>query len=420
MKSFFLENITLPGFLSALEAKESERIRSQLKEWKLSNFAGYSRILDSGSDCAPDLKGIQNLASDLRGKFKNMVILGTGGSSLGSEALIRALLPPSKSPHFVFADNNDPHWYQWQLDSLKPDETVFYVVSKSGKTPETLSQFMVAREWIEKKDPHWKSHFVFCTDPQSGDLRVLAQKENIQCLEVPSAVGGRFSVLTPVGLLPAAFAGISPEDLLKGASEVREWLETKEGENSLFALSKALWEGLLSRSITVMMPYSSQLNIFSKWFCQLWAESLGKEGKGFTPYPALGTTDQHSQMQLYMEGPKDKVVIFLHTTGEGTKLPLPLAPEMEGLASFEELRNRSMRDLFNAEFKATRDAFTQAGVANFSLSLEEVDAKAMGALFFFFEHLTATTGAFMKVNPFNQPGVEQAKILTKKYLKESK
>lgn len=422
--SIRLADVKIPGFGSAFSAKDKKSVETKLPEWHASDFAGYQRLLDPNSDCAPDLQSVQRLALERQtgssGKrIKDFVLLGTGGSSLGPETLIRALQPTGEEPNFHFMDNNDPDYFHWLLQSLDPEQTLVYVVSKSGKTPETISQFLISRDWMEKKlGAAWKQHFVLCTDPEKGDLRQLAKRWQLACLDVPPAVGGRFSVLTPVGLFPAAFAGLSLEALLEGARSIAA-LE-KTGEASPCAqLAQALVANVKNQPITVFMPYSSRLQAFSRWFCQLWAESLGKDGLGFTPYPAIGTTDQHSQVQLYMEGPRNKAIVLLRVKELEQSLPLALPEETKGLPSFEELRNRSMADLFDAEFRATRDALSQQGVPNATIELDKIDEYSLGALFYFWESATAVAGALMGVNPFDQPGVEAAKILTKKYLAQN-
>lgn len=419
-----VKNSSLPNFEARRASTEMEAVRKQVSEWEQSNFAGYRRLIESGSDCFPDLKKIETLAktysSNAQGNpIQHFVLLGTGGSSLGGEALLRALRPNLKSPQFHFMDNNDPQWFQWLLDSLSPEETLFYVVSKSGKTPETISQFLAAKAWIKKRvGDDWKRHFVFCSDPKSGDLRTLAQRLDIPCLDIPSPVGGRFSVFTPVGLFPAAFAGLKLEKFFEGARSQLPSANSSYEENSCVKLALSLAENAKTHPITVMMPYSSQLSAFSRWFCQLWAESLGKASLGLTPYPAVGTTDQHSQMQLYMEGPRDKCVILVHVRVRSHDISSPLPPEAKDLASFQELEGVSMGALFEAEFQATRDALTRNGVPNATLELDTVDEYSMGALLFFWEWATAVAGAKLKINPFDQPGVEHAKVLTKKYLQE--
>jgi len=417
-----LRGVSIPRFDEELTAEGRERIATHMKEWDESGYAGYRRLIEEGSDCYPDLGAIRALAEKMRvgstGKaIRDFVLLGTGGSSLGGETILRCLRPGSQEPRFHFMDNNDPQWFSWLVDSLDPETTLVYVVSKSGKTPETISQFLVLLEWSKRRlGTDWKKHFVFCTDPRSGDLRALVKQWDLPCLEVPSPVGGRFSVFTAVGMFPAAFAGLRVEDFLAGARSVLAWEREGMEKNPCFSLARALAHGAKERPITVLMPYSTQLSAFSRWFCQLWAESLGKDGQGLTPYPAVGTTDQHSQMQLYMEGPRDKAVVLVHVNKFAHALPLAMPDGLEAMPSFMELKGRSMLELFDAEFNATRDALTKQEVPNATIEVDQLDEFALGALFFFWERATAVAGAVIGVNPFDQPGVEAAKILTKKYL----
>lgn len=430
-ESLLVKDVSVPGFGEAIPAAEASRIEAQLKAWDATNFAGYRRLITEGSDCFPNLAEVRRLAAahakGASGKpITDFVLLGTGGSSLGGEALLHALHPRGNSPHFHFMDNNDPEWFHRTLASLQPETTLFYVVSKSGKTPETISQFLHSMEWIKAElgssGENWKKHFVLCTDPTSGDFRSLAKRWNLPCLEVPTPVGGRFSVFTPVGLFPAAFAGLKIEDFLAGAQSVAAAGGAVGGTslaaNTCAQLARALALGQKERPITVLMPYSTQLGAASRWFCQLWAESLGKGGQGLTPYPAIGTTDQHSQMQLYMEGPRDKVIVLVHVREMARKLPLTLPAGVEDLPAFQELKDLSMFDLFDAEFRATRDALKKAGVPVAVIELDRLDEYSVGALLYFWEFATAVAGAVIGVNPFDQPGVEAAKILTKGYLKD--
>jgi glucose-6-phosphate isomerase len=421
-----IKNSTLPKFDELTANPEISQIQKQVSDWEASNFAGYRRLIEPDSDCFPDLEKIQNLANQTQmgatGKnIRHFVLLGTGGSSLGGEALLRALKPILQSPQFHFMDNNDPQWFHWLLESLKPEETLFFVVSKSGKTPETISQFLASKEWAKKAlGEKWKKHFVFCSDPKSGDLRTLANKWEIPCLDIPSPVGGRFSVFTPVGLFPAAFAGLKIEKFLEGARSILAAEKQPFHQNPCAKMAISLANHAKQYPITVIMPYSTQLSSFSRWFCQLWAESLGKNSKGLTPYPAVGTTDQHSQMQLYMEGPKDKCILFVHSRIRSQDIIYPLPLEAKDLPSFAELEDVSMGTLFEAEFQATRDAITKNGIPNLTLELDTIDEYSIGALMYYCEWATAIAGAALKINPFDQPGVEQAKILTKQYLRELK
>jgi glucose-6-phosphate isomerase len=421
-----IKNSTLPKFDDLSPSPEITQIQKQVSDWEASDFAGYRRLIEMDSDCFPNLAKIHAFAEQSQtgstGKqIRHFVLLGTGGSSLGGETLLRALRPSLQTPQFHFMDNNDPQWFHWLLQFIQPEETLFYVISKSGKTPETISQFLASKEWAKKVlGEKWKKHFVFCTDPKSGDLRILAKKLEIPCLDIPSPVGGRFSVFTPVGLFPAAFAGLKMEKFLEGARSQLAAEKLPFHENPCAKLAISLANHAKQYPITVIMPYSTQLSAFSRWFCQLWAESLGKKSLGLTPYPAVGTTDQHSQMQLYMEGPKDKCILFVHSRIRSQDISYSLPLETKELPSFAELENVSMGTLFEAEFQATRDAITKNKIPNLTLELDTIDEYSLGALMYFCEWATAIAGACLKINPFDQPGVEQAKILTKQYLRDLK
>jgi glucose-6-phosphate isomerase len=427
-QSLSVSHSSLPGFNDPIPGNEALRLSAKMQEWNESNFAGYRRILRRGSDCFPDIGLIRKTANAHRqgatGRpIRDFVVLGIGGSSLGGEALIRALRPGLEEPRFHFMDNSDPQWFRWFLQHAKAEETLFYVVAKSGGTPETMSQFLVAIEWMKKSlgdSDSWKKHFVLCTDPEKGDLREVARRLKLSCLDVPPSVGGRFSALSPVGLFPAAFAGLALEDLLSGAESVAHWEARNWSENPCAQLARALALNEKKYPITVLMPYSTQLSAFSRWFCQLWGESLGKGGHGLTPYPAVGATDQHSQMQLYMEGPRDKTIVFVHVKRYFDPMPIPSNPELADLGAFSALAGKSMGALLDAEFRATRDAVTAQGIPNCTIELDTLDANSLGALIYFCEWATAIAGAVLDINPFDQPGVEAAKVLTKKYLAESK
>jgi glucose-6-phosphate isomerase len=419
-----VKDVSVPFWGEPYGRDEEKEVLERLRLWEESDFAGYRRLVTEGSDCYPSFKEVRELAvqkaKGATGKpIRDFVLLGTGGSSLGPETLIRALRANGQAPYFHFMDNNDPDWFAKLLKHLNPEETLVYVVSKSGRTPETISQFLTCLDWSKAKlGEGWREHFVICTDPDKGDLRELARRWKLPWLPVPSPVGGRFSVLTPVGLFPAAFAGLDIEAFFRGAQSVLQWGRLSLTENPCAKLARALVKGREERNVTVLMPYSSHLGAFSRWFCQLWAESLGKDGHGLTPYPATGTTDQHSQVQLYMEGPKDKAIVLVHVKQFAEKLPINVPADVADLPAFAELKNRSMLDLFDAEFRATRDALTKQGVPNATIEIDRIDEYSIGALFFFWEWATSIAGAVMGVNPYDQPGVEAAKILTKKYLGE--
>ena len=295
---------------------------------------------------------------------------------------------------------------------------MIYIVSKSGTTAETVAAMSILAGELNKagiKEDQYKDYFVFCTDPEKGDLRKLGKAWNVETLSVPSNIGGRFSVLTPVGFLPMLFAGIDADKVLKGAADLQKKLSDKNEGAEFFKL--AAWiKDLHDKGIrqTVMMPYSSLLKEYSAWFVQLWAESLGKEGKGMTPVPAYGATDQHSQMQLFMEGPEDKTLFLIEV--EKFQHDFDLKNTING-DSFKTLSPFSLGTLMKAEFEGTLEALKENKRHVVHLKVDAVNEETLGQLILFSECLTVLMGRMLKVDPFNQPGVEAGKKYAYAWLK---
>jgi len=364
--------------------------------------------------------------------FQNVVVLGIGGSALGATALRSALCPPGWNelpdeerdhfPRLFILDNVDPESVASLLDHIEPSTTLFNVVSKSGGTAETMSQFLIVRERLERElGEGYRRHLIFTTDPERGVLRRLAEDEGIATLAIPQNVGGRFSVLSPVGLLPAALIGIPIAQLLEGAREMDERCRTDDlvrNPAGLFAALQFLADAEQSASIHVMMPYADALRDVADWFRQLWAESLGKregvDGEerfvGPTPVKALGATDQHSQLQLYMEGPFDKTVTFLSVAEPRRDVEIPSlygdVPELGYLGG------HTLGELLAAERDATAAALARAGRMSMTIGLPRVDAASLGGLLHLLQIATVYAGALYGVNPLDQPGVELGKELT--------
>ncbi|MEK6616271.1 MAG: glucose-6-phosphate isomerase [Bacteroidota bacterium] len=366
-----------------------------------------------------------NYAKHVNGKFDDIVILGIGGSALGTACLRDAFSNPYRSltPRIHVLDNVDPHSIELLIKSITWKKTLFIVVSKSGKTPETLAQYFYFKEQLTKKKLPLKNHFVFITDSGTNFLQKEAKAHNAPVFEVPINVGGRFSVLSAVGLVPAALMGLNLNALLKGAQDMtRLFLDENTEKNIPFQFATIQY--LLSKRdirMTVMMPYSSRLKTFGAWYAQLLAESIGKtkitHGKkeyiGLTPISAVGTTDQHSQVQLFNEGPTDKLITFIEVKNHGSTIALPAKIEEK---EFTYLQKISFTQLLNAEKKATADAMETYGKPHVSFVIDKVDEYHLGALFMLFEGATAFLGEFFGIDAFDQPGVELGKILTKKYL----
>ena len=354
--------------------------------------------------------------------FKNVVILGIGGSALGPAALESALSPPNASRKLVVLDNIDPDFIHDSLDALNPADTFVNVIAKSGVTAETMATFAVVRKWMyDTLGPaRARERFAVTTDPEKGDLLAIAREEKFPIFEIPRNVGGRFSVLTPVGTLPAALVGLDVEGMMRGAAQIAEQSRQPFAQNP--ALSAAFVQWILDhqfrKSILVLFPYSQALWKFAFWFKQLWGESLGKKldrrGRevhfGQTPTAALGVTDQHSQLQLFIEGPNDKSFLFWGV--REFRETLPIAHPYESYDSMAYLKNRTVADLFNAERQATEMAITQAGRPNSTIYIDRVDAATLGGLIMFSQYMTAYAGEFYDVDAFDQPGVEYGKKLT--------
>jgi glucose-6-phosphate isomerase len=362
------------------------------------------------------LKETKEIYNQMQGK-KYFVHVGIGGSALGPEMLLKALGTPS-GVEFIFLNNIDPDDMQRSLEKVNLKEAVIYIVSKSGTTAETVAAMSILLSEVEKcgiPQSSYQDHFVFCTDPEKGDLRKLAKEWKVRTLSVPSNVGGRYSVLTPVGFLPALFAGIEVEDLLKGAEDIQKHLFDAKVGKEFFDL--AFWiKDLHDKGVhqTVMMPYSSLLKEFGAWFVQLWAESLGKEGKGLTPIPAYGATDQHSQMQLFMEGPADKILFLIEV--EKFQHDYALKNTVQG-ESFKLLSPFNLSQLMKAEFEGTLEALKENKRHVVHFKVPSLQENNLGQLILFSECLTVLVGKMLQIDPFNQPGVEAGKKYANSWLK---
>lgn len=334
---------------------------------------------------------------------KNFVQVGIGGSALGPEMLVHALAKNDKK--FFCLDNTDSDYLKRQLDQIDLNDSVFYVVSKSGGTAETIACYSILRSLGAK-------NFVFCTDPKNGQLRAHVEENNFLALDIPSNIGGRFSVLSPVGLLPALFMGLDIEALYAGANKIKETLLCDQFEkNDLFKSAAMIFEAYKSGvNQTVLMPYSSLLKSFSAWFVQLWAESLGKISHrgpvGLTPIPAYGATDQHSQVQLFMEGPNDKLLFMISVANRNNDYQLNSELNMD---SGKKLAPYSMNQLLEAEFRGSIQALSENKRNVIEINLDRLEESSMGAMILFFESLTAVMGDYFEINAFNQPGVELGK-----------
>lgn len=389
-----------------------------------------------------DVSAVLRFAEERRGRFDNLLVLGIGGSALGTIALGGALLHPYHNllsreerggkPRLFVLDNVDPDQTIALLNLLDWERTLVNVVSKSGGTAETAAAYLLVRDILEGQargkagsaagsPASMAEHLVFTTDPEKGVLREIAREEGITAFAVPAGVGGRFSVLSAVGLLPAALCGMDLEMLLAGAAAMDRHIRESSGMGNpagLFAAVQYLEYTVFARRLSVMMPYSARLRFVADWFKQLWAESLGKardrQGSevhvGPTPLEALGATDQHSQVQLYAEGPDDKIVTFLRVGSFDREATMPrLHTDKPALAY---LGGHGLEELLNAEQRATAWALARRGRPSLRVDVPQVDAHSLGQLFYMLEVATALMGELLDIDAFDQPGVELGKEAT--------
>lgn len=363
---------------------------------------------------------IKKFASDMQGKYDTVVVLGIGGSALGIKTIRDTLMPKKTQDTLRVIDNVDPDFIEENTSDLDLKKTVFVVITKSGGTSETMSLFMNMKNMVIKAGLNYQEHFVFVTDPSTGLLREIASRDNIPTFEVPSNVGGRYSVLSAVGLVPGALAGIDIDGLIKGASHMRDlFMEVDETKNLAYQLAE--FQGKHHRdgiNINVLFPYSNKLLRFGEWYAQLLAESIGKNSEtGLTPVTALGATDQHSQLQLYSDGPDDKIYQFFEIEKFKNDVKIALDKEDELLlGKFGFLDGISMSELLNTELQGTLDSLKERNRPIIKITIKKINEETLGALFMLYECATALLGEILEIDAFDQPGVERSKVLTKEYL----
>ncbi len=413
-------------------AKRFAEVQSEVRRRRGEGEYGFYKLVDQG----PMVRAIRTFAEGLGQAHDHVLVLGIGGSALGTKALVNALRPPAWNelddegrdfcPRITVLENVDPTSVAAALERIDPRRVLVNVISKSGGTAETMAQYLIVRAWLEQAlGAAAYRHLVFTTDPVRGALRELAQRDHIATLDVPPEVGGRFSVLSPVGLLPAALVGIDVGGLLDGARRALERAESDDLLQNPAALYAALhWEADTSQNarVHVLMPYTDRLRELAEWYRQLWAESLGKrvnrEGRtvhaGPTPVGAVGATDQHSQVQLFMEGPYDKAITFMTVENFGVDLEIPRPAEAgaELPPDLAYLPGHTLGELLRAEYQATSAALAQMGRMNCTLRLPDLSPHTVGEALMFFQLATGYAGVWYGIDPFDQPGVELGKRLT--------
>lgn len=375
-------------------------------------------------DQTDDLPALRDVAATLMETCSHVVVLGTGGSSLGGQTLNalvdRGFGPPAGRPQLIFLDNVDPDSFSALFTSVDLSRLGVIAISKSGGTAETLCQFAILLHALlrEVDESRLAARVAVVTEPKDSPLKALAERFRLPVLDHDTGVGGRFSVLTNVGLLPACLAGLDLEALRGGAGAVLDaTLSGATAEGAAPAVGAAVSIGLQRANgvtQTVLMPYLDRLAHFGLWYRQIWAESLGKDGKGTTPIRAMGTVDQHSQLQLYLAGPWDKMfsVLRMDTQSEGRRVD----PDLLDDPRLDYLAGRRMGDLLDAEARATADTLIRNGRPTRQILIDTLDEETLGGLFMHFMLETILAAHLLEVDPFDQPAVEEGKVLAREYL----
>jgi len=373
-----------------------------------------------------EARALSRFATEMQKRFTHLLVLGIGGSALGTKAVSEGVGKEGdrKGLRLAVADNVDPDGFFPLLRSHPMKSTAVLAISKSGGTAETNAQLALAIEALKRANGRkWKDHLVILTDPEKGSFRRLAELLGVASFPVPPNVGGRFSVLSPVGLLPLAATGVSIERLLSGARWMESTFRRRKGEKNPVLAASAVYSHYLidnPKPVHVWFTYGEGLARVAEWWQQLWGESLGKrkgtgDSVGQTPVRAVGVTDQHSQMQLYRDGPADKVFTFVKWMAGREKGNVPSGGFAPGM---EVLGKRPLRDLFDAEFEGTIGALWEAGRPIVRMEVGKRDEAHLGAFLHFWEWVTAIAGECAGIDPFDQPGVEGGKIITRALMGE--
>ena len=414
----------------ALDAIQ-DRVRAAHDRIMSERAAGEQRWMNLPDDTAL-ADDVTAFATEARGRFRDFILIGIGGSSLGAIATIQALANPYRNllgddrrggPRFFVLDNPDPEKVRATLDAVDLPNTLVNVVTKSGQTAETMANFLVARDALigAVGQDAYAAQVVATTDPKEGLLRQLSDQEGYRTFPVPPGVDGRQTVLSAVGLLPAALCGVDIHGLLAGAAAMRARCQSADGRQnpaSLLAALAYLADQRYGKQMLVMMPYADALYGLADWFRQLWAESLGKRLSirdeevfaGQTPIKALGAIDQHSQIQLYTEGPNDKLIALISIGEYRDRLPVGEPPA--SIPDLAYLKGAELGQLLSRELTATAWALRQAARPNLTITTPTIDAFALGEFFYLLQHQTVIAGALYDINPFGQPGVEAGKNAT--------
>jgi glucose-6-phosphate isomerase len=401
-----------------VSTSELENYKTQFDNYKDKILSRKQGFLDLGEQ---NIQHILDYAASIKNKYTDIVILGIGGSMLGPVTILDTL-KKQETPKVHCLDNIDPDLITKIRDTINLQTTLFLVQTKSGGTPETLAQYFYFKDILQTANLEIANHFVFITDPEKGYLRKIANQQNIPSFEIPDNVGGRFSVLTPVGLLISALVGLDIQKLLNGAKDTKtRFFDETNFEAYYLAVSQFLLSQK-GKNINVFMPYSSRLKTLANWYTQLLSESVGKKldlngnqvFAGITPLPALGATDQHSQLQLFSEGPHDKLTLFVEVDNFENQVKIPTLWQNDD--DLDYLENKTFNQLLAAELAGTKASLTENNRPNITLKIDKINEYSLGELFMFLEISVAFLGELLNINTFDQPGVERSKVLAKEIL----
>jgi glucose-6-phosphate isomerase len=370
-----------------------------------------------------DLARMRDVAQTFCKDTSEIAVLGIGGSSLGGQALAPLRAADAKGPRVSFIDNPDPFTFDAALKRFDLKTTRFVLISKSGGTAEPLALALAAADAIDRAGgaKYLKYHFVAITEPKPNPLRKFAEDMGCSIIDHPRGVGGRFSVLTAVGMFPAIAMGLDADAIRAGAESVCSAALSGASASAVAPASGAALHHALATEgkmrETVLWSYADRLSVLSDWWRQLWGESLGKNGKGSTPVAVTGPVDQHSQLQLFLDGPGGALftVLSADTKGQGAEIPRARADAL-GLSY---LAGRRIGDLVEAEMRATAETLAKRGRPVRRMHVAKIDERALGALFMHFMLETILMGRLMEVDPFDQPAVEEGKVLARTYLEQS-
>lgn len=413
----FKANVGEHGVEEAAVMAFAQHTEPAIAELAALKGTGNLPMLDIPFDTS-DIAEIEALAQYIREGFSTLVVLGTGGSSLGGQMLCALRQPYFRpaGPRVVFVDNVDPITLTEMVETLEMKRTFFLLISKSGGTPETILQALLARDAISKAcGPDVTRHMAAITVPEPSPLRTFAKQSEIPVLVHHPKLGGRFSTFSSVGLLPACVAGLDIRAVRSGAAQMIDATLTRDKTNGIAAIGAGLHRALQQsgKNIQVLMPYADRLRLFGAWHAQVWAESLGKNGQGVTAVRAVGSVDQHSQLQLYLDGPRDKYLTLVMLDNKGVGVVVPPAG---GDASLDYLKGKKAGDLIDAQQRATAVTLTGRGVPLRTLKMKSLGETELGALAMLVMLETILTAHLMGVDAYDQPAVEEGKVLAREYL----